>query len=50
MSVSLLRYLFICISKIGEMRLKNKVGNVIFKENVYEDWVFSMCLDELFKY
>lgn len=50
MSVSFLRYLLICISKGGEMRFKNKVGNVIFKENVYEDWVLNIIFDILLKY
>lgn len=50
MSVSSSRYPLIRISKTGEMRLKNKVGNAILKENAYEDRALSTRLDELSKH
>ena len=47
MSVSSSRYPLIRISKTGEMRLKNKVGNAILKENAYEDRALNTTLDTL---
>ncbi|KAJ7393374.1 hypothetical protein OS493_006345 [Desmophyllum pertusum] len=50
MSVSSSRYPLIRISKTGEMRLKNKVGNAILKENAYEDRALNTRLDTLSKH
>ena len=50
MSVSSSRYPLIRISKTGEMRLKNKVGNAILKENAYEDRALNTRLDALSKH
>lgn len=50
MSVSSSRYPLIRISKTGEMRLKNKVGNAILKENAYEDRALNTTLDTLSKH
>lgn len=50
MSVSSSRYPLIRISKTGEMRLKNKVGNAILKENTYEDRALNTRLDSLSKH
>lgn len=50
MSVSSSRYKLIRISKTGEMRLKNKVGNAILKENAYEDRALNTRLDTLSKH
>ncbi|XP_068700364.1 uncharacterized protein [Montipora foliosa] len=50
MSVSSSRYPLIRISKGGEMRLKNKVGNAILKENAYEDRALNTTLDTLSKH
>ena len=50
MSVSSSRYPLIRISKTGEMRLKNKVGNAILKENAYEDRALNSRLDTLSKH
>ena len=47
MSVSSSRCPLIRISKTGEMRLKNKVGNAILKENAYEDRALNTTLDTL---
>lgn len=50
MSVSSSRYPLIRISKTGEMRLRNKVGNAILKENAYEDRALNTRLDALSKH
>ena len=50
MSVSSSRYPLIRISKTGEMRLRNKVGQAILKENAYEDRALNTRLDTLSKH
>lgn len=50
MSVNSSRYPLIRISKSGEMRLKNKVGTAILKENAYEDRALNTKLDTLSKH
>lgn len=50
MSVNSSRYPLIRISKSGEMRLKNKVGTAILKDNAYEDRALNTKLDTLSKH
>ena len=50
MNVGSSRYPLIRISKTGEMRVKNKVGNAILKENAYEERALNTTLHALSKH